>query len=287
MFLEERGGWEEYLAQLKVQTTPLIQRQLTETEKWLPDISNVVSTFSMLPSSGEYTLPLAAIASQRPCSQYAPEKFAACVMKQRDAISEMTSLVFPSGRVVLVASRTIWNAIYRSHAARSIIEQTRCVMKDIESGEIVHGSLAGRLLVNDFKPNNIVGDADLGFPVDLKAMCAAAPMSCSWMPDLFAGLKCQVWLTPDYRCHCHESHANPTQEDELLQQITEACSCCIKLLIFSTGSVVIPGGRSVDDINAVFYRLRQVAAPFRMNAEQFAAAAAAKPSSSKRRRIKK
>ena len=121
MFLEERGGWEEYLAQLKVQTTPLIQRQLTETEKWLPDISNVVSTFSMLPSGGEYTLPLAAIASQRPCSQYAPEKFAACVMKQRDAISEMTSLVFPSGRVVLVASRTIWNAIYRSHAARSII----------------------------------------------------------------------------------------------------------------------------------------------------------------------
>jgi len=249
--MEEGEPWEAIMRDIMHSLIPTLKLAPTETEIMLPKIPNLVTSMCVL--RPKHRLPLLAIARRMPHAQYAPGSFAACIIKMRDSVSEMTALAFGPGSVVVVASRTYYHALYRSQMVRMSIECTHCPMYT-SAGTVVHESLSGRLVFEGFNVHNWVGHGQLGFAVDLDAMCRDAPLCCTHHNDLFPGLKCKVWLTQSYQCECKSS--------------SSGCKCSIKVLVFKTGKVVIPGGATHADINCVFYRIRVALERYNVNSVQ-------------------
>jgi hypothetical protein len=139
-----------------------------------------------------------------------------------------------------------------------------------EEGQLIRGTLAGRTVFQRCRVHNIVGDGRLGCGIDLQAMCNAAPACCKWRPKLFAGLKCRIWLTPEHRCVCRERVKAEAEEEAVIEDDTVAriigrpakCVCAVKVLIFKSGAIVITGARRVSDVNAVFFRIKELAPQF-------------------------
>lgn len=210
---------------------------------------NLVSTVDLLPQGQGYRLPLHAIARALPCAQYAPGLFAANILKFTDSIGDCTPLVFASGKIVVVSGRSPHHTLYASQLTRFIIEQVRCAMQDPGNpgaGVNPNGSLMGRTIFKDCAIHNTVGHANLGCRVSLQAMVEAAPSACKWVPDLFPGLKCRMWLTASGHCECQ----------------LPKCVCAVKVLVFDSGRIVITGGRSIRDVNSIFFRIRAIAPNF-------------------------
>lgn len=232
-----REPWEAELERLESELVPTLKRSTPAEERALPKIPNLVSTVTLLQPG--LRLPLADIARRLPHAQYAPRSFAACIFKMRDSVSQTTALVFAPGSMVVVGSRTRHHAIYRSFVVAMMLGHTRFPVR--EGSRVVMHRLGGRLRFDNFEVHNQVGHGQLDHRVDLRAMCDAAPLSCTHYHDLFPGLTCKVWLTRDYTCHCGEKG--------------DRCKCVINVLVFKTGHVVIPGCRTMADINSVFYRV--------------------------------
>lgn len=287
-------GWKDVL---KNEVKNVLNVRKRPFEKWkdAPILVNTVSTVSILPPG--YRLPLQSIANALgPCCQFEPTQFAAAIIKNITSTSDATALVFSSGKIVLTATTTHLHTMYMAHVFRLNIEHVECVMKD----EIAN--FDGRTTFENLKPHNMVGHGDLGVKVDLRALRNANPDSVKWIPDGFPAAKCCVWLTDDNMCHCSPSVAAPlgprgdsTQkegeeevyikkegevlppppaaggegqgEDDLILHIVpklfrKRCACTIKCLVFPTGRVVLTGGRSMKDINSVFYRMKALAPHF-------------------------
>lgn len=249
--------WENDLDRLTDSVIPLKRRAaLQEAARLVPSIVNVVATATFLPPG--YTLPMKAIARKLRCTQYAPRMFAANILKFTDSISACTALIFSTGCVVVVSLRSENHARYICQQLRILLETVPCALKDTRGERLSARTLEGRLDFDRCEIHNIVGKADLAYRIDLQAMADAAPASCKWFKDSFPGLECKVWLTPSYSCVCgRPAGYKPTSVFEGPGQ--RKCSCAVKLLIFPTGKLVITGARRLDDVNAVFYRVKALA----------------------------
>lgn len=237
-------GWEYRLDSLCRHLVPLKQRApLIEAAKELPKIVNVVATANLLPPG--YTLPLKTIASSVPCAQYAPRMFAACILRFTGSISACTALLFSTGSVVIVSLRSKDHARQMGQMLRAILEAALPLF-------------AQRLRFEGCRIQNAVGSTDLGYPIDLQAMSEAAPACCKYFPELFTGLECKIWLTPDYKCNCKKGGGGGAK-----------CSCVVKLLLFKTGRLVITGARRLSDVNAVFFRIKALLGEFKQVDRQF------------------
>lgn len=268
----KRASWLEALERMCADVVPLKRRPIPADQQSLPLIVNCVSTTTLLPEcGGRYKLPLAAISLRLgPCAQYAPYLFAALIVKITDSTRKSTALVFASGKIVVVSGLTLNHTRYVSQIVRYIVEQVQCVMMAAEGGAVnPRGSLVGRTIFKDCHIHNIVGHSFLGHRIDLQKMCDAAPACCKWLPDLFPGLKCKIWLTSEHMCVCHSSvkreevHDDPDVRKVLGGSAKQSsCVCSVRVLIFDTGKIVITGGRHVCDVNSVFFRIHELAPQF-------------------------
>lgn len=259
--------WDTQLNSLYKQLVPLKKRPaLVEAAKNLPKIVNVVATANLLPVG--YNLPLKVIACNTACAQYAPRMFAACILRFTSSISASTVLLYNTGCIVIVSLRSKDHARYMGQMLRAILEAA-CPL------------FSQRLRFERCEIHNIVGNADLEFPIDLQAMAEAAPACCKWFPELFPGLECKIWLTESYRCVCGRagnsggSRGSRTSTYEAVSHLLPGagsqrkCSCAVKLLIFASGRLVITGARRLSDVNAVFFRIKALLGEFKSIPKQF------------------
>ncbi len=214
-----------------------------------------------------------------PCAHYQPDKFAALVITLCDATTQSTTLMFSTGSFVVVSALTPNHTRYISQLVRYIAEQVQCVMDGGAGGVPALGSLVGRTVFQHSRIQNIVGHSFLGHRIELQRMCDTAPSCCKWFPDLFPGLKCKIWLTTEYACVCATTTAarggggGGVTSSEISRALALAkvkqpkCACSVKALIFDTGKIVITGGRSVSDINSVFFRIHSVSSAFAQHAQ--------------------
>ncbi len=267
--------WHAALNRMCADVVPLRRRPIPADQQSLPLIVNCVSTTTLLPPGGVYKLPLSAISRRLgPCAQYAPALFAALIVKLTDSTRKSTALVFASGKIVVVSGLTLNHTRYMSQMVRYIVEQVQCVMRDTNGAIQPRGSLVGRTVFRDCHIHNIVGHSFLGHRIDLQCMCTAAPSCCKWLPDLFPGLKCKIWLTAEHACVCRSKVKNetaPVADDPDLRLVLgrsgggakkSSCVCSVRVLIFDSGKIVLTGGRCVRDVNSVFFRIHELAPQF-------------------------
>jgi TATA-box binding protein (TBP) (component of TFIID and TFIIIB) len=251
-------GWEEALQKVKKDIIPIKKRPFPYKDA--PMIVNMVSTISILPQG--YKLPLQAIATMLgACSQFEPTQFAANIIKLTTSTSDVTVLIFSSGKLVLTATVTEMQTQYMAHIFRLLIEKVECCLLN-EQGKVEIGTLAGRTVFNNALTHNMVGHGDLGVRIDLRALRNANPDSVKWLPDGFPAAKCCVWLTEDNQCHCYVKDEDEDVRIVVPKLLRKRCACTIKCLCFPTGRIVMTGGRSVQDINNVFYRMKLLAPHF-------------------------
>lgn len=275
--VDHHPDWEDELGRLGDTLIPLKRRPaLQEAARLVPSIVNVVATATFLKPG--YTLPMKAIARTLRCTQYAPGMFAANILKFTDSISACTALIFSTGCVVVVSLRSENHARYICQLLRTRLETVPCRLRDERGTLLPTRTLEGRLDFDRCEIHNIVGKADLSHRIDLQAMADAAPSSCKWFKDSFPGLECKVWLTPSYKCVC----GRPAGYKAITAATFEGpgqrkCSCAVKLLIFPTGKLVITGARRLQDVNAVFYRVKARASLYEEQPEGNKSDAAAPP----------
>lgn len=236
----EPEGWEEAFQKL----CKTISRSSSENEKFHPKIVNVVTTVSLLPAG--YRLPLHDIARRFSNAQFAPNCFAAVRLTLRDNLSQTTALLFSPGALVVVGSRTPCHALYWSRVVAVMISSTRFPIYNKETNQIEMHTLSSYMQFDSFRTHNYVGHGDLGHTLNLNDIHKQYSITTSHFVGLFPGLTCHVWLTKDYKCHCKTGN--------------KKCKCKLRVLLFETGQVVLPGCKSIEDMNKVFYRVRQAVA---------------------------
>ena len=256
-------------------TVPTLKERVDESH--LPHIVNFVSTVALLPQHPEwpkdqrYNLPLKTISLKWGCSQYAPNLFAANIIKTKDSIASSTALLFVSGIMVVVSGLSLNHARYVSQYIRLNIENTTCMMKRVDEATgrtvVYEGSLKGMTTFEECSIHNIVGHGSVGMRIDLQSLVDAGPDCWKWFPDLFPGAKGKMWLTVSRTCECQQAHAsqNFVCEDGTLEKIVgkkSKCICSVKVLVFDTGKVVITGARTVSDVNSIFKRISELAPRF-------------------------
>ncbi|GMI47194.1 hypothetical protein TrCOL_g5650 [Triparma columacea] len=161
-------------------------------------------------------LNLKTIASKCHNTEYNPKKFGACVMRLRSP--KCTMLLFHTGKCVITGARSSHNAAL---AARKFT--------------YVLGKVGFKPGAVDFKVQNIIGTADVGFPIRLEGVVLKHAKFASYEPELFPGLI--------YR---------------MLEPKTV-------LLIFVSGKVVITGARSEAYLARAMERIHPVLEEFRKN----------------------
>lgn len=173
--------------------------QLSVDQIRRPQIQNVVSTTYL-----GCKLDLKTIANGARNAEYNPKRFAACIMRVRKPKS--TALVFSSGKMVVLGATNEQNSQLASRKYARIIQ--RLGFSEVR--------------FKRFKISNIVANADVGFPVRLEGLAYDHNESCSYEPEMFAGL-CYHMMEPK-----------------------------VSLIIFVSGKVVLTGARTFEDINTAF-----------------------------------
>lgn len=262
-----KEGWEEnafsnfeYSLQAAMEDVQPLRQQHVNI-KDVPAIVNVVSTVSILPPG--YKLPLEAL-SMLSCSQFAPRQFAANILKITTSITNSTALVFQSGKIVLVSGLSCLHSVYIGQLFRLLIERIQCILQTTDGIRV--GTLSGRTIFEQHTVHNIVGNGNLGARIDLKALRDANPGCVKWLPDGFPAAKCSVWLTETNRCCCSKKEKAVGDEEvaEVLRKvIKKKCACTIKCLVFESGRIIMIGGRTVNDINSVFFRMKRLVPQYR------------------------
>ena len=279
-----RGSFESRLRRTLssvLEKTPKLDEVPRDNSK-APQIVNLVSTVHLLPQTKAegsrkqlYRLPLDAIARKLSgCSQFAPQQFAANILRLTDSTSDTTSLIFRSGKIVTVSGLSIAHTRYFSQVFRTIIERVQTMVKDSETGRVYTTTLEGRTSFDTPSVHNVVGSGFLGVKVDLPKLREAAGHCCRYEPETFPGLMFKVWITPSRKCECSmaikkeplDAPATAVdQEERAAEQIIDLkakCVCVVKCLIFDSGELVITGGRDVQVVYKVFDRIKQLVGRF-------------------------
>jgi transcription initiation factor TFIID TATA-box-binding protein len=147
-------------------------------------------------------------------TEYNPRRFAAVIMRLREP--RATALLFASGKMVVTGVRSAHNAQLASKKFAYIMERV-----GFPPQELV-----------DFKVQNIVGTASVGFPIRLEGLVYAHSAYASYEPELFPGLI--------YRL------VHPR----------------VVLLIFVSGKIVITGGKRETDLSNALTKIYPVLVEF-------------------------
>jgi len=148
-------------------------------------------------------------------TEFNPRRFAAVIMRLREP--RATALIFASGKMVVTGIKSTHNASLACKKFAYIVERV-----GFQLGESM-----------DFKVQNIVGTADVGFPIRLEGLVYAHSAFASYEPELFPGLI--------YRL------VNPR----------------VVLLIFVSGKIVITGAKKETDLSNALTKLYPVLLEFR------------------------
>lgn len=263
----EQGDWQNFAKDLLQKTIPTKARKVEPEYQNLPKLVNFVSTVSYLPVNAVCKLPLLQIAlTLGSCAQYSPRLFAAVIIN----FELSTILLFASGKAVIVSGLSIEHTRYVSQVFRTVLGKIECVFHDKELKKVNIDKLDVTTVFLNCCVHNIVSHAILNVncKIDLQAMCDAAPGCCKWEPDFFPGLKCRIWLNEDYQCKCGSGFTAPIDKPNnlLVKKIIgkpRKCECCLKVLVFDSGKFVITGARKITDVNAVFFRIQDLAPRFK------------------------
>jgi transcription initiation factor TFIID TATA-box-binding protein len=134
-------------------------------EKLLIRIQNMSSTANL-----GVRLDLKKIALKCRNTEFNPRRFGAVIMRLREP--RATALIFHSGKMCVTGVRSTHNATLASQKFAYIIERV-----GFKCNEFM-----------DFKVQNIVGTADVGFPIRLEGLVYAHSAFASYEPELFPGL---------------------------------------------------------------------------------------------------
>jgi len=98
-------------------------------------------------------------------------------------------------------------------------------------------TVSKNIVFDNFRINNFVVTAALGYRVDLKALRDGEEKDIYYVPELFPGARFKIWLRPKSKCCCK------IREDMVL------CECSVKCTLFDTGTLNIVGAKSIADAN--------------------------------------
>lgn len=175
-----------------------------------PVLQNVVATCNLA-----IELDLKKIAMQARNAEYNPKRFAAVIMRVREP--KTTALIFKSGKVVVTGAKSEQQAREAARKYARIIQ--KCGFDNAKFTE--------------FKIQNMVGSADVKFPIRLEGIMYKHSLYSSYEPELFPGL---IYRMVDPK---------------------------IVLLIFVSGKVVLTGGKVVAEINDAFQMIFPVLEEFK------------------------
>lgn len=210
---------------------------------------NVVGTVELL-NPGE-TLCLYSLALQLPgMTKFVPTRFAAAVMRIKDAIGTTTCLVFRPGTILVVGALTRYHSLHASHLYRKSIEKTRSLYRE-DNGQLGLFSLVNRTIFRNWTVSNMVAHDTLPNLPNLYEIAQAASDVAVWTPELFPGLILLVWLSPKANCKCKNVKR------------TGSCNCNARVLIFDSGQIVIMGCKTMEAI----HRTRRLIFDFLSDAE--------------------
>lgn len=172
-------------------------------------VQNVVATVNL-----RITIDLKKVALSARNAEYNPKKFAAVIMRIREP--RCTGLIFSTGKMVVTGAKSEQQAWLGSRKFAAIVKKLGYSPKFTE-----------------FKVQNMVATADVGFPVKLEALTYAHAKFSSYEPELFPGLV--------YRL------VNPKTV----------------LLVFVSGRLVITGGKSLQHLHTAFDKMYPVICEFK------------------------
>jgi transcription initiation factor TFIID TATA-box-binding protein len=175
----------------------------------VPRLQNLVATVNL-----NCRLDLKTIALHARNAEYNPKRFAAVIMRIRDP--KTTALIFASGKMVVTGAKSEAESKLASRKYARIIQK-----------------LGFSAQFTDFKIQNIVGSADVQFPIRLEGLASKHHHFSSYEPELFPGLIYRM-LKPK-----------------------------IVLLIFVSGKIVLTGAKVREEIYQAFDLIYPVLSDFR------------------------
>lgn len=174
-----------------------------------PTLQNMISTVNL-----GVTLDLKTIALHARNAEYNPKRFSAVIMRIREP--KTTALIFASGKMVCTGAKS------EDESKLAARKYARIIQK-----------LGFEVSFNDFKVQNIVASADVGFPVRLEGLAQQHSKYSSYEPELFPGLIYRM-IKPK-----------------------------VVLLIFVSGKIVLTGAKTRDHIYESFELIYTVLRLFR------------------------
>jgi transcription initiation factor TFIID TATA-box-binding protein len=148
-------------------------------------------------------------------TEFNPRRFGAVIMRLREP--KATALIFSSGKMCVTGLKSIHNANLAAKRFAYIIDRI--------------GFKCQQAI--DFKVQNMVGTADVGFPIRLEGLVFAHSTFASYEPELFPGL------------------------------IYRLVSPRVVFLIFVSGKIVITGAKTETDLCEAFTKMFPVLYEYR------------------------
>mmetsp|Transcript_46687 Transcript_46687/g.141453 ORF Transcript_46687/g.141453 Transcript_46687/m.141453 type:complete len:267 (-) Transcript_46687:233-1033(-) len=148
-------------------------------------------------------------------TEFNPRRFAAVIMRLREP--RATALIFASGKMCVTGTKSTHNSTLAAKKFAYIIERV---------------GFKPQTYI-DFKVQNIVGTADVGFPIRLEGLVYAHSTFASYEPELFPGL------------------------------IYRLVSPRVVFLIFVSGKIVITGAKTEMDLKEALTKLYPVLVEYR------------------------
>lgn len=200
---------------MEASASRVVGEEVVEEEQWSHPsgatviVQNVVATVNL-----RIPIDLKKVALSARNAEYNPKKFAAVIMRIREP--RCTGLIFSTGKMVVTGAKSESQARLGARKFAAIVKKLGYSPKFTE-----------------FKVQNMVATADVGFPVKLEALTYAHAKFSSYEPELFPGLV--------YRL------VNPKTV----------------LLVFVSGRLVITGGKSLHHLHTAFDKMYPVICEFK------------------------
>lgn len=166
-----------------------------------PKLQNIVSTVDM-----KCKLDLKTIALNARNTEYNPKRFAAAIMKIRNP--KTTALIFSSGKMVCTGAKSEEDS---KKAAKKYAKTIKNMGFDVR--------------FTDFKVQNIVASADVGFAIRLESLSHKHAEFCQYEPEIFPGLIYRIYQPK------------------------------VVVLIFVSGKIVLTGAKTREQIKEAYVNI--------------------------------
>ena len=212
---EVAGSSSQVLLSVPASHTPSLAGSVIETSDGLGGTTLIrIQNMSATANLG-VRLDLKQIALRCRNTEFNPRRFGAVIMRLREP--RATALIFASGKMCVTGTKSTHNSTLAAKKFAYIIERVGFKCQSFI----------------DFKVQNIVGTADVGFPIRLEGLVYAHSTFASYEPELFPGL------------------------------IYRLVSPRVVFLIFVSGKIVITGAKTEMDLSEALTKLYPVLVEYR------------------------